>query len=60
MEGTATTVETIVTGATTALTTLQGNAFTMLNSVIPIAIAIMGAYLVVRIGIRAFKAISKG
>lgn len=54
----ATTVSSITQAATTALTSLQGDALSMIASVVPVAIVIMGAVLVVRIGIKAFKSIS--
>lgn len=49
-------IETAVTGA---LTTVQSDALSMIAAVLPYALAIMGAIVVVTIGIRAFKRASK-
>lgn len=43
----------------TALATVQSDALTLIATVLPYALAIMGAILVVTIGIRAFKRASK-
>lgn len=59
MEGSTTaTAASIVQAATTALTTVQGNAMDMIAGVVPVAIVVMGAVLVVRIGIRVFKSVT--
>lgn len=49
-------IQTAVTGA---LTTVQSDAMGMIAAVLPYALAIMGAIVVVTIGIRAFKRTSK-
>lgn len=49
-------VETAVTGA---LATVQSDALSMIAAVLPYALAIMGAIVVVIVGIRAFKRASK-
>ena len=49
-------IETAVTGA---LTTVQSDALSMIAAVLPYALAIMGAIVVISIGIRAFKRTSK-
>lgn len=49
-------IQTAVTGA---LTTVQSDAMSMIAAVLPYALAIMGAIVVVTIGIRAFKRTSK-
>lgn len=49
-------IETAVTGA---LTTVQSDALSMIAAVLPYALAIMGAIVVITIGIRAFKRASK-
>lgn len=49
-------IETAVTGA---LTTVQSDALSMIAAVLPYALAIMGAIVVITIGIRAFKRTSK-
>lgn len=47
---------TIETAVTSALTTVQSDALSMIAAVIPFALAIMGAITVIRVGIRAFRA----
>ncbi len=49
-------IQTAVTGA---LTTVQSDAMSMIAAVLPYALAIMGAIVVITIGIRAFKRTSK-
>lgn len=49
----------ITTAVTTALGTVQSDAMGLIAAVLPYALAIMGAILVVTIGIRAFKRASK-
>lgn len=49
-------IQTAVTGA---LTTVQSDALSMIAAVLPYALAIMGAIVVITIGIRAFKRTSK-
>lgn len=43
----------------TALATVESDALTLIATVLPYALAIMGAILVVTIGVRAFKRASK-
>ena len=57
MEG-STTISTITSAAGTALTSLQGDALSMISTVIPVAVVIMGATLVVMLGIKVFKKIA--
>lgn len=54
----STTISSITSAAGTALTSLQGDALSMIATVIPVAIVIMGATLVVMIGIKVFKRIA--
>lgn len=49
----------IPTAVTTALSTVQSDALSLIAAVLPYALAIMGAILVVTIGVRAFKRASK-
>lgn len=49
----------IPTAVTTALGTVQSDALGLIAAVLPYALAIMGAILVVTIGVRAFKRASK-
>ena len=49
----------ITTAVTTALGTVQSDAMGLIAAVLPYALAIMGAILVVTIGVRAFKRASK-
>lgn len=48
----------IQSAVTTALSTTQSDAMTLIASVLPYALAIVGAIIVVTIGIRVFKKIS--
>lgn len=43
---------------TTALSTVQSEAMSLIASVLPYALAIMGAVVVVMIGIRVFKRVA--
>lgn len=52
----ASSIETAVTGA---LTNVQSDAMSMIAAVLPYALAIMGAIVVITVGIRAFKRTSK-
>lgn len=49
----------ITTALTTALTTVKTDFFTALGDILPLALAIVGAGLVVTLGIRYFKQISQ-
>lgn len=49
----------INTAVTTALGTVQQDATSLIAAVLPYALAIMGAIVVVTVGIRAFKRASK-
>lgn len=49
----------ITTAVSTALATVQADALSLIATVLPYALAIMGAIVVVTIGIRAFKRASK-
>lgn len=49
----------VITAITTALGTVQGNFMTAFGDIVPVALGIMGAVLVVRLAIRAFKSIAK-
>lgn len=57
-EGESTGSAAITSAVTTALATTQSDAMTMISSVLPYALAIVGAIIVVTIGIRVFKKIS--
>lgn len=48
-------IQTAVTGA---LETTQADAMSMIAAVLPYALAILGAFIVITIGIRAFKKVS--
>ena len=47
-----------ITAVTTALTTVQTNAISMIGDVMPAAMTIVGAMLVVKVGIKAFKSVT--
>lgn len=57
MEG-ATTMEAITTALTSGLTTAGNNVMSAIASVLPTALTIVGAVLVVSIGVRVFKMIA--
>lgn len=48
----------IVSTVGSALSTVQTDAMTMISTVLPYALAIVGAVLVITVGIRVFKKIS--
>lgn len=48
----------ITSAVTTALATVQSDAMSLIAGVLPYALAIVGAVLVVTIGIKVFKRIS--
>lgn len=52
---TASTVADVTTAMTTAITTMAGNGMDAIAAIVPVAAPILGAFIVVRIGIRAFK-----
>ena len=54
----ATGMEAITTAVKTALGTLQSNATGLIGDVLPYALAVMGAVLVVGIGIKVFKKVT--
>lgn len=55
---TATPMESISSAVTTALSTVQTDALGLIASVLPYALAVVGAVIVVTIGIRVFKKIA--
>lgn len=48
----------VITAITTALGTIQGNFMSAFGDIVPIALTIMGAVLVVRLAIKAFKSLT--
>lgn len=48
----------IETAVSTALTTTQSDAMSMIATVLPFALAVFGAFVVIKIGIRAFKVVT--
>lgn len=57
-EGAATGMEAITTAVKTALATVQSDATALIGDVLPYALAVMGAVLVVAIGIKVFKKVT--
>lgn len=55
MEGGNTGMSDIISALTTAMNTVKTDFFTALGGILPIALAMIGAGLVVMIGIRMFK-----
>lgn len=58
MEGATTPMEAITTALTSGLTTAGTNVMSAIASVLPTALTIVGAVLVVSIGVRVFKMIA--
>ncbi len=54
----ATGMESITTAVKTALATVQSDAQGLIGDVLPYALAVMGAVLVVAIGIKVFKKVT--
>lgn len=57
-EGAVTGMEGITTAVKTALATVQSDATGLIGDVLPYALAVMGAVLVVAIGIKVFKKVT--
>ena len=57
-EGAATGMEAITTAIKTALATVQTDATALIGDVLPYALAVMGAVVVVSIGIKVFKKVT--
>lgn len=57
-EGAVSGMEAITTAVKTALATVQSDATGLIGDVLPYALAVMGAVLVVTIGVRVFKRIT--
>ena len=49
----------VITAITTALTTVKTDFMTAFGDIVPIALAIMGAMLVVVLAVKAFKRLAK-
>lgn len=58
MEGGASAMSSITSAVTTALATVQTDALGLIASVLPYALAIVGAVIVVMVGIRVFKRVA--
>lgn len=52
-------MSTVVTSLTTAITTFAGEAMDAIGAIVPVVLPIMGAIVVVGIGIRVFKKFAK-
>lgn len=53
-------MEGITTALTTGITTIASNATDAIAKILPVALPVMGAIVVVTIGIKVFKKFSKG
>lgn len=58
MEGGSTPMSDIITALTTALTTVKTDFFSAIAGILPVALAIVGAGLVVVLGVKYFKRIA--
>lgn len=56
LEGTP--MDGIISALTTAMTTIKTDFFTALTSILPVALAIVGAGIVIVLGVRYFKKIA--
>lgn len=54
----STTISAITSAVTTALAGVQSDAMSLIASVLPYALTVMGAVIVVSIGIRVFKRVA--
>ena len=54
----ATPMESIITALTTAMTTIKTDFFSALSGILPVALAIVGAGMVILLGVKYFKRIS--
>lgn len=52
------TIATVTSALTTGITTIAGDAMSAVGSVVPVALPIMGAIVVVGIGIKVFKKVT--
>lgn len=55
----AATMTTVITALTTGITSIAGDALNAIGSVLPVALPIAGAGIVVAIGLRVFKKVGK-
>lgn len=58
MDGGASAMTGITSAVTTALATVQSDALSLISSVLPYALAIIGAVIVVKIGLRVFRSVT--
>lgn len=54
----AATISTVTSALSTGLQTVQTNALSLIGTVLPYALTVMGAILVVSIGIKVFKKVT--
>jgi hypothetical protein len=59
MEGVLTPMQTVTTALTEGITTIATDALSAIGSIIPVALPIAGAVIVVTIGLRVFKKVGK-
>ena len=58
MENSATTIETVKTAVTTALTSAGGDMMSIIATIVPIALGVVVAVLVVKKGIKIFRSLT--
>lgn len=58
MEGAATTMADVVTALTTAMGTVATGALDAIEGLVPVAAPVLGAIIVVKIGIKVFRRVS--
>lgn len=60
MEGAATPMESIISSLSTGFTAIATNVTSVLTTIVPIALGIVGMVWVVRQGVKWFKSLSRG
>lgn len=58
MDNSATTIETVKTAVTTALTSAGGDMMSIIATIVPIALGVVVAVLVVKKGIKIFRSLT--
>ncbi len=58
-EGAGTTMESVVTALTTSFTSVSGSIMDVIGKILPIALPVVGAVIVVSVGIKIFKSLVK-
>lgn len=57
-EGTSGTISDVTTGMTTGLTTIASDCMSALGQIVPVALPVMGAIVVISLGIKIFRKVT--